>query len=456
MQCPSGISSSHSRALSRLKPALLAALLGLSTISWAASQDAPPPGWPEFRGPWGNGLVQAAGETKPLDLPLQWSETENVKWKTEIPFQGWSTPVALNGQIWLTTATPEGNDFYAICVDAGTGAIKYNEKLFHCDNPEPLGNNVNCYASPSPVIEAGRVYVHFGSYGTACLDTGTGKVLWQRQDLPCRHYRGPGSSPILFENLLVLSFDGVDVQYLTALDKMTGRTVWKTDRTTAWKDLDEQGKPKREGDFRKAFSTPIVIEAAGKLQLISLGSSAVYSYEPRTGKEIWKTHNAAYTPASRPVFGKDLVLVITGRGEAELLAVRPDGQGDVTDTHIAWKAEGRIVPQEPSPILIDDLLYLVSDDGIATCLEAATGQQIWSEKLGGNYMASPIYAAGRLYFSSSQGKTTVLKAGRSFEIMATSKLDAGFMASPAVLGRALILRTKTHLYRIEQAGQDGK
>lgn len=406
-------------------------------------------GWPSFRGPWGNGLAQAPGESTPLGLPLTWGETENVTWKTEIPYRGWSTPVLLGGQIWLTTATEDGHEFYAVCVDALTGEIRLNEKLFMCENPEPLGNEVNCYASPSPVIESGRVYVHFGSYGTACLDTATGAVLWQRRDLPCRHYRGPGASPIIFENLLILTFDGADVQYLAALDKCTGQTVWKTDRTPVWKDLDEQGQPKREGDLRKAFCTPLVIDTGGTFQLISPSSYAGFAYDVRTGRDIWKTNHDGYSPAVSPVYGNGLAYIATGRGVCELWAVRTDGQGDVTDTHVAWKAVGRIVPQEPSPILADGLLYLVSNDGVATCLEAATGVEVWSERLGGNYMASPILADGRLYFSSVQGKTTVLKAGRAYKVLAQNKLDSGFMASPAVDGRALILRTKTHLYRIE-------
>ena len=427
--------------------ALLVLLFGnVWCVFSPAFSEAAQTGWPEFRGPSGNGIVTAPGVT--LGLPLSWSETENVKWKTAIPYQGWSTPVVLDGQIWLTTATTDGFDFYVVCVDAETGEIRFNEKLFHSDNPEPLGNNVNSYASPSPVIEPGRVYVHFGSYGTACLDTATCKVVWQRQDLPCRHFRGPGSSPILFDDLLILSMDGVDVQYVAALDKKSGATVWKTDRTTAWDDLDEQGKPKREGDFRKSFSTPLVIEAAGKRQLISVGSSATFAYDPRTGREIWKTHNIGFTPSSRPVFGNGMAYITTGQGKAELWAVRVDGEGDVTDTHVAWKVGAPIVSGDTSPLILDDLLYVVSSDGLATCLEAATGTQVWSERIGGNYEASPIYADGRLYFCAVQGKTTVLKPGRDYEVLATNKLETGCMASPAVAGKALFLRTKTHLYRI--------
>ena len=220
--------------------------------------------WPEYRGPWADGHVAAPGDPKPIGLPLTWSEVEHVKWKTPIPEHGWSTPVILGGQIWLTTATEEGRDFFAICVDVDTGKILFNEKLFHCDTPEVLGNSVNCYASPSPVIEPGRVFVHFGSYGTACLDTKDFRVRWKRADLPCHHFRGPGSSLVLFQDLLILTMDGIDVQYLVALDKQTGRTVWKTDRTADWNDLLPDGQPARAGDLRKAYSTPLCIEEIGR------------------------------------------------------------------------------------------------------------------------------------------------------------------------------------------------
>ena len=439
--------------------ACLAAALAIALASacLAAAPDAA--GWPEFRGPWGNGLATLPSDAKPIGLPLKWSETENVKWKTAIPDRGWSTPVVLGGQVWLTTATEDGYDFFAICVDAETGKIRFNERLFHADDPEPLGNSVNSYASPSPVIEPGRVYVSFGSYGTACLDTATGKVVWERRDIPCRHYRGPGSSLVLFEDLLILTLDGVDMEYVTALDKKTGRTVWKTDRTTQWDDLGPDGKPMREGDLRKSFSTPLVIDVGGRPELISPGSKAAYAYDPRTGKEIWKVHHTAHTSVLRPVFGKGLVVFCTGLGKPELWAVRVDGpsaadlrQGDVTDTHVAWKVEKG--PLTPSPIIVDDLLYWVSDDGTAVCTELATGKQVWRERIGGGYASSPIYADGRLYFFNRQGKTNVLKAGRTYELLATNTLETGFMASPAVEGHALYLRTKTHLYRIESGAAE--
>jgi outer membrane protein assembly factor BamB len=354
----------------------------------------------------------------------------------------------MEGKVWLTTATEKGNDFFVICVDANTGQILLNKKLFQSDNPEPLGNSVNCYASPSPTVEAGRVYIHFGSYGTACLDTADGKVIWERTDLPCRHYRGPGSSLVLFEDLLILTMDGVDVQYMAALNKRTGDTVWKTDRTADWDDLDSDGKPKREGDLRKAYSTPLIVEINGKKRMLTAAAKAAYCYDPATGAELWKIHHTAYSGASCPLFGHGLAYFNTGFPRPEIWAVRAGGKGNVTSSHVVWKRR-QAVPQIPSPLLIGDMFFMVSDTGALTCLDAVTGDEIWKEHLKDRFKSSPIYADGRIYCFSERGETLVLRAGRKFEILARNPLDSGFMASPAVSGKALFLRTRTHLYRIE-------
>lgn len=437
-------------------PVSFAAWMAAVLALWLVTQSAPawasesrPDSWPDFRGPWKNGNVHAPGSTESRGLPLTWSEAENIAWKTAMPNDGLSTPVIMDGRVWLTAATEDGRESFVVCVDAATGEILLNERLFQTEAPEPLGNNINGYASPSVVLEPGRVYVHFGTYGTACLDMETHEVLWARRDLPCRHYRGPGSSPLLYENLLILSFDGVDQQYVAALDKTTGETVWRTDRSTVWTDLDENGQPRNEGDFRKAFSTPIVIEGAGRSQIITLGAKAGFAYDPYTGAELWKITHDGHSSSPRPVSGHGLVYVTTGHGLSELWAVRPDGEGDVTETHVAWRVTGREVPKQPSPVLVDDLLYLVSNEGIASCVDALTGEVVWSERIGGNYMASPVHGDGRIYAVSMQGTTTVMRAGRAFELLAANRLDAGCLASPVVSGKALLLRTKTHLYRIE-------
>jgi outer membrane protein assembly factor BamB len=431
------------RSFTRFSPGcFLSILIILSTGSPAARAD-----WPEFRGPSSDGH---ASDPKTGDFPLNWSETNNIKWKTEIPYRGWSTPVVLGGQVWVTTASEDGHDFFAIGLDAETGKILFNEKVFHSDNPEPLGNgaSMNCYATPSPVIEPGRVYVHFGSFGTACLDTGTGKVLWKRDDLPCRHYRGPSSSLISFENLLVLTMDGADLQYHAALDKKTGQTVWKTARSAIWNDENLPGQMAKDGDLRKAHSTPLIAMVSGKPQMFSAGAKAAYGYDPRTGKELWKVHHSDYSVAPRPLFDRGLAFLVTGLTKCELWAVKTDGQGDVTDTHVAWKLKTH-VGKYASPILVDGLIYTAAEESFVTCMEETTGEVVWTERIGGKYAASPIYAGGRLYFFSQDGTTRVLKPGRTLEILATNTLANGFMASPAADGKAFFLRTRTHLYRVE-------
>ncbi len=411
--------------------------------------------WPEFRGPWGDGYASAPGDSKTVGFPLHWSETNNVKWKTEIPFRGWSTPVVLGDQVWVTTATEDGHDFFALGLDAGTGKIRFNEKVFHSDNPEPLGNgaSMNCYATPSPAIEPGRVYVHFGSFGTACLDTATGKVLWKRDDLRCRHYRGPSSSPILFENLLILTMDGVDLQYHVALDKQTGATVWKTDRSVAWNDENVPGQMARDGDLRKAHSTPLIVTAAGQPQMISAGAKAAYGYDPRTGRELWRVQYPDWSVAPRPLFDHGLAFIVTGLIKKELWAVKTDSRGDVTNTGVVWKLKTH-VGKYASPLLVNGLIYTAAEESFVTCVEAATGAVVWTERIGGKYAASPIYADGRLYFFSQEGTTMVIEPARSLKILAKNTLDDGFMASPAASGKAFFLRTKTHLYRIESAGSE--
>lgn len=434
----------HSKTSRRLKVStvMLAALFAVA----AAFAD-----WPEFRGPTSDGYASPPG-SKTVGFPLTWSETNHIKWKTEIPFKGWATPVILGNQIWLTTATEAGHDYFAICVDKESGKILFNEKVFHTDTPEPLGNGaaMNCYATPSPVIEPGRVYVHFGSAGTACLDTKTAKVLWKRTDLPCRHYRGASSSPIGFENLLILTFDGADRQYHAALDKQTGATVWQTNRSVKWNDENVPGPLARDGDLRKAHSTPFIARVGGEPLMLSAGAKAAYGYAPRTGSELWRVEHNDYSAAPRPLFANGLAYLVTGHPKRELLAVKVDGRGVVTDTHIAWRLGSR-VPRYASPLLVDGLIYLAAEESFLSCVEAATGAVVWTERVGGKFASSPIYADGRLYFFSQEGVTTVVKPGRTYEALATNALDGGFMASPAADGRAFYLRTRTHLYRVEAA-----
>ena len=398
--------------------------------------------WPEFRGPDGTGISTNA------NVPIKWSETENVRWKVPVHGRAWSSPVVLGQQIWLTTATPDGKQLFAMAFDKDTGKTLYDLKLFDVATPQ-FAHSFNTYASPSPVIEPGRVYITFGSPGTAALDTKTGKVIWERRDLECNHFRGAGSSPILFRDFLIMHYDGSDVQYVVALDKKTGKTVWKTPRTVDFKDIEPNGKIKADGDFRKAFATPQIVTVGGSPVLISPGSMAAYGYDPLTGKELWRLEErTSFSSSVRPVAGHGLVYYSTGFNTGQVLAVRPDGRGDVTNTHVAWRAM-RGAPKKPSPLLIGDLLYVVNDNGVVTCLDAKSGAEVWTGRVPDSYSASPIAAGGRIYFFSEDGKATVIEAGRAFKVLAENTLDDGFMATPAVDGPALYLRTKSHLYRVQ-------
>ena len=286
------------------------------------------------------------------------------------------------------------------------------------------------------------------SPGTAAIDTATGKVIWQRRDLECNHFRGAGSSPILFGDLLIMHFDGSDVQYLLALDKHTGRTVWRTNRSVDFQDVGSDGRVEAEGDFRKAFATPQVVMSGNQPVLVSLGSKASYGYDPRNGRELWRiVDRGAHSPSARPVAGHGLVFYPTGWG-GSLVAVKPDGRGDVAATHVVWRVT-RGVPNKPSVLLAGDLIVMINDAGVVSALDAGTGAAVWQGRLPGEYSASPILAGGRIYFFNEDGRTTVIEAGRTFKRLAENQIGDGFMASPAVDGNALILRSRTHLYRIE-------
>jgi outer membrane protein assembly factor BamB len=398
--------------------------------------------WPQFRGPAGDGI--AAGP-----VPVTWAEGKNIKWKTPIHGKGWSSPVVLGNRVWVTTATPDGKELFLLALDRDSGKILHDIKLFDVATPQSI-HTFNSPASPTPVAEPGLLCVTFGSPGTACLDPATAKVIWQRRDLECNHFRGAGSSPIFFGDLLIMHYDGSDVQYLVALDKRTGKTVWKTDRSIDFQDLDKNGKPMADGDLRKAYATPHVITLNGQPMLISLGAKAAYGYNPRTGEELWRLEErTSHSTSSRPLFAFGMVFYTTGWATGQVLAIRPDGRGDVTESHVVWRVT-RGASRKPSLLLVDDLIYVINDGGILSALEAKTGQAVWTNRIGNAFSASPVAAAGRVYFFDEEGQTTVIQAGREFKVLATNALDDGVMGSPAIADRAMFLRTKTHLYRIEE------
>jgi outer membrane protein assembly factor BamB len=404
-------------------------------IAGATAADDGAGGWTAFRGSDGDGRTDAK-------LPLQWSDTEsgteNVRWKTAIHGRGWSSPVVFGDRIWLTTATEDGKRQSAICVDAATGDIRHDIVVFENAEPE-FCHPTNSYASPTPVVEKGRAYVHFGSYGTAAIDSESGEILWTRRDLKCNHFRAPGSSPVLFEDVLIVPFDGFDVQYVVGLDKHTGKTLWNTPR-----DIDHGTD---NGDAKKAYATAALIEVNGTTQAVIPSAGATVAYEPLTGKEIWRVQHGGMNAASRPVYANGLVFISAGDGGMSLVAVRPDGRGDVTDTHVSWTSRS-MIPKRPSQVVVDDMLFMTNDSGVMTCRDVSTGEMHWTKRVEGEYWASPLAAGGRIYFFSKEGRAPVIAAKKEFELLADNKLPAGVNASPAVIGNDLIVRTFTHLYRI--------
>lgn len=403
----------------KLERGLAAAMVAVGLAASAAASD-----WPQFRGPDGQGHVADTG------LPVSWSETENIAWKTPIAGLGWSSPSIQGQQIWLTTAADEGKSLRAVCVDRESGQIVHDVEVFHKDDPGHI-HSKNSHASPTPLLEGDRVYVHFGAHGTACLTT-DGRLVWTTEQLKYNHRHGPGGSPVLYQDLLILSCDGTDVQFVVALDKKTGEIRWRSDR-----------------NGKMAYSTPLVVRVDGQDQVISTGGEAAMGYDPLTGKELWKIRYAGgYSLVPRPVAGHGLVFLCTGYDKPAVYAVKLGGTGDVTDTHLAWSLT-KGAPHNPSPLLVGDELYLVSDRGVATCVEAKTGKEIWQERVGGNYSASPWLADGRIYFLNEEGLTTVIEPGKAFRKLASNQLDGRTLATPAASGHAFYLRTDTHLYRIE-------
>jgi outer membrane protein assembly factor BamB len=413
--------------------------------------------WPQFRGPTGDGIAVAT------NLPLTWSPTQNVAWKAAVPGRGRSSPVLLGDRIWLTTAIETGLRTFAdgpdqmqqadrvvievVCLDRATGRQVFQVELFAVEKPAAV-NSLNSYATPTPVVEPGRLYCDFGTFGTACLDAGTGRVLWRRQ-LPLDHHHGPRSSPVLYHNLLVLVRDGRNQQFVTALDKQTGKTVWKTDRPSIRSPIPE---------FHKSFSTPLVFEANGPVQMVVPGAQWLVAYEPETGKEIWRVDDGnGETVAPRPVYGRGLVYLSTGvmGGRAQLWAVRVDGQGDVTPTKVVWKLTTQMGFM-PSPLLVGQDLYLLSDDGFVSCVDALSGATVGKFRAGGKYAASPVYAQGRIYCFSREGKTVVLRANRDLTLLAENQLDGPVFASPALVGSALYVRTDRDLYCLSAEPPRGK
>lgn len=398
----------------------LAFCLLLATATAVRADD-----WPQFRGPDGQGHSAERG------LPLEWSESRNVIWKTIVPGLGWSSPVVAGGRVWLTSAVESrGLSLRALAFDVETGREVVNVEVFRLPST-PLLNPKNSRASPTPIIEGDRVYVHFGADGTAALTT-SGEVVWTVR-FPYESQHGNGGSPALIGDLLILSCDGSSDAFVVAVDKRTGKVRWKT---------------ARRQPFDQAYSTPLVIRTGDRDQVISVGAYRAGAYDPQTGREIWRVgYHDGFSNVPRPVYGHGLVYIATGFQEPSLLAVRADGTGDVTRTHVAWTLR-RSAPLTPSPLLVGDELFIVNDVGIASCLDARTGETYWRQRIPGNYSASPLFADGRIYFLSEEGVATVITPGKEFRVLAANTLDGTTLASMAVSDGSIYIRSDRHLYRL--------
>ena len=425
-------------------------LLALVALAVSASaQTTTPLFWPDKNGPTLDGIVPAAEAAR---VPLEWDEAsgKNIVWKTPLEDDGHSTPVIGGDCIWFTSATKDGKKQFVYGIDRATGKIVHHLLVFENPTPEELGNPLNNYAAPSPVLEADALYVHFGTYGTARIDPATAKVVWQRRDINVRHYRGPGSSPVIHGDLLILTFDGINEQFVTALDKKTGATVWKTNRTTDYGDLDKDGLPTREGDMRKAYHTPSVFKMGADEVLVSVGSRAAFGYEVKTGKELWTVKHGGFNAAIRPLREGDVLILNTGSERAHTVGVRIDDKmkGDITESHVLWDREKRYA-SESCPLIVKGLLFQVTRGGVVTCTKATTGEDLWEDRFEGKHLPSPIAAGDRIYFFNDRGEGTVIRAADKFEVLARNKLADGMTSSPVVADGALYLRTTTALYRIE-------
>ncbi len=430
--------------------------IGLLTFSFTAANSHAEEGyWNQFRGPHANGTSEAKG------LPLKFAEgSPEVVWKTEVKGRAWSTPVVWGNQLWVTNApeivNPEGatnQDSFskgakplkdplrlsAVCLDLKTGKIIHDVTVSEVYEPQ-YTHPTNSLASPTPWIEEGRIYVHFGTYGTACINTKTGKKIWENRELECHHWRGPGSSPVVHGDLIFLTFDGYDKQFIAALNKNTGKLVWKTDRDVDYKT--------DNGDRKKAYSTPTIVDAGGGREvLVSPLAMATIAYAPETGAPVWRVFHGGMNAGARPIVGNGLVYISAGSGGDSLIAVDPKGEGDITGSNIKWRT-GRMVPKRPSQVLVGDRILMMEDGGVCSCLNALTGESLWANRVAGAYWSSPLYANGHLYCASQDGKVAVIKAGDEFELVHETMFPEGFTASPIVAGNSLILRSESNIYRI--------
>lgn len=395
--------------------------------------------WTEFRGP------QGQGHSDSVNLPRNWSETENITWKVKTEGIGWSSPVVANDRIYLTTSVPLNTDeqspqsLRTICIAAGDGSVIWDIEVFQNNGEGVEIHSKNSHASPTPVIDGDRVFVHFGPHGTACLKL-DGSIVWENNELKYEPQHGNGGCPAVAGNVLVICCDGKDQRYVAGLNKQTGRQIWRTERKLT---------PSR--GF--SFCTPTILDVNGQLQAICPGSGGVWSYATDTGEQLWQvSYGEGYSVVPRPVIANGLVYVCSGFGDSQLFAIDPSGSGDISETHVKWKTK-KGVPKSPSVLCVRDELYMVDDRGVASCLNAHTGEMHWQRRLSGAFSASPVFADGVIYFQNETGETTVVAPGTTYKEVAINQIGDGesrTFASFAFVDGAILLRSETHLYRIEK------
>ncbi len=387
--------------------------------------------WPQFRGPNSDG--HAVGPA----TPVEWSETKNVAWKVSIPGLGWSSPVVVDGRVFLTTAVPrgEGLSLRVLALEAKTGKTIWDREVRAVDKA-PSIHTKNSHASPTPLIRDGSVFVHFGAQGMARLSTADGELQWTCFEMDYPPLHGNGGSPVLHDGKLVVVCDGSKDPFVAAVDAKTGKVAWKTPRGV-------------KARLTHSFATPTVAMVNGKAQVLAPGPDHFAAYDLSNGAELWRVLAPGWSVVPQPALGHGLVIYNHDYDHPELMAVKLGGQGDVTDSHVVWRIK-RGAPSTPSPLLVGDELYFVSDDGIASCVNAKTGDRHWMEPIEGNYSASPISANGRVLFLNETGLGTWVKADKKFAVRGTNELPGRTFATPAFVDGAMYLRTDATLYKFAQ------
>jgi len=392
--------------------------------------------WPWFRGPSRQGISQEK------DVPAQWSATSNIRWKTPIPGEGWSSPIAFGDRIFVTTALDGGFSFHMICLDRRSGKVFWDKELTRQKAGHKQPNN--SYATPTPATDGTRVYVP-ACDGRILAVSMAGNVEWINSDFDYYSEHGLAVSPVLYEDLVIVPFDWSspppdtkvgwqvpwDKAVVLAVDKSTGKTRWKGSR----------------GSSRIAHVTPQIAKVDGRDQLVSGAGNVIQGFDPKTGERMWTVSSPGEGVVPSVVIGEGLVFTASGFGESRICAVRLGGRGDVTKTHTVWESR-EDVPKMSSMLYVASRLYLATETGVAKCFQAATGKVLWRERLGAKFSASPVWADGKIYFLAENGKMTVIEDGPTFKIVAQNELGEKCCASPAISQGHLFIRTDKALYCI--------